>query len=116
MSEITMITSKDQFQSELASDSILVMDFYAEWCGPCKMLAPIMEELQSENQNKKVKILKIDVDKNPDLAAEYGVTSIPTVFFAQGGEVKEGIMGVNPKDFYQSKIDSYLATPSPSDT
>jgi len=72
------------------------------------MLAPIMEELQADNQAKDVKVLKVNVDENPDLAAEYGVMTIPSVFFAQWGEVKEGVVGVNAKDFYQAKIDAYL--------
>ena len=73
------------------------------------MLAPVLEELQSDNQGNGVKILKVNVDENPDLAAEYGVMSIPTVFFAQWGEVKEGVMGVYAKDFYQTKINEHLA-------
>lgn len=108
MTEITIISSKDQFQTELIAGGVLVIDFYADWCWPCKMLAPVMEELQSDNQENWVKILKVNVDENPDLAAEYGVMSIPTIFFAQWGEVREGVMWVRPKDFYQTKINEYL--------
>jgi thioredoxin 1 len=104
---ITHISSKEQFQQELAHTGVTVIDFYADWCGPCKMLAPLLDQLQAENSEKGVKILKINIDENPDLAAEFDVTTIPTVFFALNGEIKEGVVGVNPKDFYQGKIDEY---------
>jgi thioredoxin 1 len=73
------------------------------------MLAPVLTQLQAENAEKGVQILKVNVDENPDLAAEFSVSSIPTVFFAKDGEIKEGIMGAHPKDFYQEKITAYLA-------
>ena len=101
------INSKDHFQQEIA-EGVSVIDFYADWCGPCQMLSPVMEELQAENLEKGVKILKVDVDENPDLASEFWVMSIPTVFFAKDGEVKEGMIGVNEKGTYQEKIEQYL--------
>ena len=108
MSALITISSKDQLQQELMSCTVAVMDFYADWCGPCRMVAPIMEELQEDNQAKDVKVMKVNVDENPDLADEYGVSSIPSVFFAQQGKVQEGVLGAYPKDFYQKKIDEYV--------
>jgi thioredoxin 1 len=72
------------------------------------MLAPFMDQLSAENAEKNVKILKVNIDELPNLAAEFDVTTIPTIFFASAGEIKEGFVGVNPKDFYQEKIDAYL--------
>ncbi|MDR2189749.1 MAG: thioredoxin [Candidatus Peribacteria bacterium] len=108
MTNTIRITSKEQFKTEVAQ-GMSVIDFYADRCGPCKMLAPIMEELQADNASKGVKILKVNVDENPDLAAEFGVSSIPTVFFSKNGKIVEGMVGANPKSVYQEKIDSYLA-------
>jgi thioredoxin 1 len=68
-----------------------------------------MDQLATDNAQKNVKILKVNVDELPNLAAEFDVTTIPTVFFAQAGTIKEGSVGVNPKPFYQEKIDAYLA-------
>ena len=86
---ITSLTSKEHLSQELASSSVVLLDFYADWCGPCRMIAPIMEELQQDNMKKGVKILKVNVDEHQDLAEEFGVTTIPIVFFAQNGEIKE---------------------------
>jgi thioredoxin 1 len=104
------ISSKEQFQQEIAHEGVSVVDFYADWCGPCRMLGPIMEELQSDNAEKKVKVLKVNVDEHPDLAAEFGVSSIPVVFFIKQSEVKEGVIGAHPKTVYQEKIEKYLAS------
>jgi thioredoxin 1 len=104
------ITSKEQFQQEIAHEGVSVVDFYADWCGPCRMVGPIMEELQSDNAEKGVKVLKINVDEHPDIASEFGVSSIPAVFFIKNGEIKEGMVGANPKTVYQEKIDTYLAS------
>jgi thioredoxin 1 len=103
------ITSKEQFQQEIAHEGVSIVDFYADWCGPCRMVGPIMEELQADNTSKGVKVFKINVDEHPDIASEFGVSSIPAVFFIKNGEVKEGIVGANPKNVYQEKIETYLA-------
>lgn len=94
------------FQSEVlnASETVLV-DFWAEWCGPCKMIAPSLEELSEEFAGK-VKIVKVDIDENPQIAAQYGVRSIPTLAIFKGGEVVDIKAGAAPKGALSSWISS----------
>lgn len=103
---MTQITSRDQFNTEI-TQWVVVADFYADWCWPCRMLAPIMEELSDENPE--IKLLKVNVDENPDLASEYGVASIPVVFFFKDGNVADTILWANSKDVYQAKITALTA-------
>ncbi|MDR0859439.1 MAG: thioredoxin family protein [Candidatus Peribacteria bacterium] len=109
MTNVIHINSKEQFQQEIATAPVSVIDFFADWCGPCRLVLPVMDQLAVTNAEKGVKILKVNVDENPDLAAEFGVSTIPTVLFAVAGEVKEGLIGANPQTVYQEKIDAYLA-------
>lgn len=102
------ITSKLEFEQILKDfDGVLLVDFFATWCGPCKMLAPIMEELAGQYDTSKVKILKVDVDQVPELAQEYGIVSIPTVFIGVNHQIAEGFLGAHPKEFYEEKISEY---------
>ncbi len=91
----------------LKSDKPVMVDFWAAWCGPCRMVAPIVEELSSEYEGKAV-IGKVDVDANQEFAAKYGVRNIPTVLVFQNGEVVGRQVGVAPKDTYAEAIDSLL--------
>ena len=103
------ISSKAEFDQILSSFSgVIIADFFATWCGPCKMLSPIMEELAAEVNPEQVKILKIDIDEVGELAQEYAITSVPTVFVGVNHEIKEGFLGANQKEFYQEKINQYL--------
>ena len=88
------IKSAAQFNEEIKSDKVLV-DFYATWCGPCKMVAPIIAQIASEHPE--LKVLKIDVDENPDLAMKYNVNSIPTMLHIQNGQVVNSRLGYAPK-------------------
>ncbi|MHB1146579.1 MAG: thioredoxin [Lutibacter sp.] len=91
----------------LKSDKPVMVDFWAAWCGPCRMVAPIMEQLTTEYAGKAV-IAKVDVDSNQKFAAEYGVRNIPTVLVFKNGEVVEKQVGVAPKATYSQKIDAHL--------
>lgn len=87
----------------LKSELPVVVDFWAAWCGPCRMIAPIIEELADEYQGR-VKIGKLDVDENQGVAIKYGVRSIPTVLFLKGGEVVDSVIGAVPKSMFIEKI------------
>lgn len=80
----------------LQSEIPVLVDFYADWCGPCKMMSPILEELSQEFDGK-IKIVKINVDNNPELASEYGVMSIPNMIIFESGKQKENIVGARSK-------------------
>ena len=85
------------------SDKPIVVDFWAEWCGPCKMIAPIMEQLAAEHADK-FKVGKLNVDDNRETAMKYGIRSIPTLLVFKDGEVADQIIGVLPKNALQAKI------------
>jgi len=91
----------------LKSDKPVMVDFWAAWCGPCRMVAPIMDQLTSEYEGKAT-IAKVDVDANQEFAAKYGVRNIPTVLVFKNGEVVEKQVGVAPKSVYSGKIDAHL--------
>lgn len=97
------------FETEvLKSELPVLVDFYADWCGPCKMMAPLVKEL-AERYNGKIKIGKINVDENPETSAKYRVMSIPTFLFFQNGEKKESIVGAVSKNDLEGAIQRVLA-------
>ena len=102
MAEIVLTI--DNFKTEvLESDIPVLVDFWAPWCGPCKMLGPVISQIAEENEGK-VKVGKVNVDEEDELAAQYGIQSIPTVLLFKGGEVVEQSLGFKPKAFFEDLI------------
>lgn len=96
------------FESEvLKADKLSVVDFWAPWCGPCLAIGPTIEALASEYEGK-VNVGKVNVDENPNLSIEYGITSIPAVLFIKNGEVVDKVPGAAPKAAYEKKIQEHL--------
>ena len=108
MSKVVIVENKDDFQNEVINNEVPVLvDFWAEWCGPCKQLAPLVEEASNEFKDK-IKVCKIDVDVNRDIAAEYGIRSIPTLMIFENGMLVGTEIGALTKlqleEFIRSKI------------
>ena len=96
------------FQSNvLDSDKLSLIDFWAEWCGPCRAIGPVVEELSKE-YNGKVNVGKVNVDQNPNLSINYGITSIPAILFIKGGKVVDKQIGAVPKSVLDKKIQAHL--------
>ncbi len=103
----TIKVSDESFTADvLQSEKPVIVDFWAEWCGPCRMVAPILEEIASENDN--IVIAKLNVDENPQISASYGITSIPTLNVYLGGEVVKSIIGAKPKAALLAELAPYL--------
>jgi len=106
---VTVKVDKSNFQADvLNAKEPVVVDFWAEWCGPCKMIAPALEDIANE-LGAKVKIAKLNIDENPELAAQYGVRSIPTLMIFKGGEMADIKVGAAPKTALSHWINGNLA-------
>ncbi len=103
-----MNVESKNFKEEVLSEKIPVLvDFWAEWCFPCKMIAPYVEEIEKEYANK-IKVVSVNVDENQDIAANYGIMSIPTLGFFVNGEMVDQIVGAVPKKVIEKKIEEIL--------
>ncbi len=101
------LTDKNFEENVLKSDKPVLVDFWAEWCGPCRMVGPVVEELATEYDGKAV-VGKVDVDNNPEVATKFGIRNIPTILFFKDGEVVDKQVGAAPKTTLASKIDNLL--------
>lgn len=101
------IVNTQNFKELAAQDGLLVVDFFATWCGPCKKLSPILDEVAEEFAGK-ANIVKVDIDESEDLAVEFGIRSVPTVLFLKGGQVVDKFVGAVPKSEIVSKVQAAL--------
>lgn len=104
---MAITNATDQNFTAETSSGLVLADFWAPWCGPCKMIAPVLEELDTE-MGDKVKIVKIDVDDNQETAAKFGVMSIPTLLVIKDGEVVDKVVGFQPKEALAERLNSHL--------
>ncbi len=101
------VTDETFIADVLQSEKIVLVDFWAEWCGPCRQVSPILEEIANEHADK-LEIVKLNVDENPRTAADYGITSIPTMNVYAGGEVVKSIVGAKPKAVLLRDLDAFI--------
>jgi thioredoxin 1 len=108
VANIAQLTEANFSDEVLKSTTPVVVDFWAEWCGPCKMIAPVLEELATEYDGK-VKIGKVNIDEHQQLAINYGINSIPTLLFFKNGQVADQVVGMRSKRDLKSSFDRVLA-------
>ena len=108
MADLLQVTDEN-FDAEIMKSEIpAVVDFWAEWCGPCRMVGPVIEELAAQYKGGTVKIVKMDVDKNRGTPAKFGIRNIPTLIFFKGGQVAHTIIGAQPKSSIEQELKKLL--------
>lgn len=103
----TEVNDKNFDELVIKSDKPVMVDFWAEWCGPCRMVAPIMEEISHEYDGK-VLVVKCDVDSSPEVAAKYSIRNIPTVLYFKGGKIADKQIGAVPKNNFVAKLNALI--------
>ncbi len=106
MPEMSVLTDSD-FANFVKNNDVVLVDFYADWCGPCHMIKPVIEELSREMEGK-VKFGKVDVDRNKEKAIEYGIMSIPTLLIFKNGKLVDRLTGAMPKEAIKERIEKFL--------
>jgi len=104
---MAIVNVTDSTFSQETAKGLVLADFWATWCGPCRMIAPVLEEIDAE-MGDKIKIVKVDVDENQETAAQYGVMSIPTLILFKDGEVVDKVIGYRPKEALAEFINNHL--------
>ena len=114
MENLIHVTDSEFEDKVLASQLPVVVDFWAPWCGPCRMIAPVLGEIAAENEGK-VLVAKVNTDENPQWAMQFGVQGIPTLLFISGGEVKDNQVGAGPAPVLKSRVAGFLQNSTISD-
>jgi len=109
MSDVSEVTTSTWDDKVIKAQGLVMIDFWAAWCGPCRIISPTVEELSKEYSGK-IKVLKLNTDENSDIASRYQVMGIPTLMFFKDGTKLDQIVGVVPKQFLKAKIDAFLNT------
>ncbi len=102
------VTSATWDQEVLKAPGLVLVDFWAVWCGPCRMVAPVVDEIAKDYEGK-LKVVKLNTDENPDIAGKYQIRGIPTLMFFKGGQTVDQVVGAVPKAQLKSKVDTLLA-------
>jgi thioredoxin 1 len=104
-----MTVTDATFQEQIVdAEGLSMVDFWAVWCGPCRLVAPVVEQLAGEYEGKGLVVGKLDVDENPKIASEYGIRSIPTILFFKGGELVDRVVGAVPRPQLEKKVLEHL--------
>ncbi len=107
MTEQVIQATDKSFDNDIKTEALVLVDFWAEWCGPCRVVSPIIDELASEYKGK-LKVLKVNVDDNQNTAMKFQVMSIPTILFLKNGKETDKVVGALPKSAFKAKIDALL--------